>query len=51
MQVEDEELIEGSTAQRRFENNVGKSSTEHPLTPNYVEYEGKFYHIANFLSL
>ena len=55
MQVEDEELIEESaateTALRRFENNVETSSTEQPLTPNYVEYEGKFYHIANFLSL
>lgn len=51
MQVEDEELIEGSTVQRRFKNNVGTSSTEQPLTPNYVEYKGKFYHIAYFLSL
>ena len=55
MQVEDEDLIEGSaatkTALRRFKNNAGTSSTEQPLTPNYVEYKGKFYQIANFLLL
>ena len=55
MQVEDEDLIEGSaatkTALRRFENNAETSSTEQPLTPNYDEYKGKFYHIANFLLL
>ena len=54
MQVEDEELIEGSAASktaRRSTYNAGTSSTEQPLPPNYVEYEGEFYHIANFLSL
>lgn len=54
MQVEDEELIEGSATiktARRSTYNAGTSSTEQPLPPNYVEYEGKFYHIANFLSL
>ena len=54
MQVEDEELIEESAATkiaRRSVYNAGSSSTEQPLSRNYVEYEGKYYHIANFLSL
>ena len=54
MQVEDEELVEESAATktaRRSVYNAGSSSTEQPLSPNYVEYEGKYYHIANFLSL
>ena len=54
MQVEDEELIEGSAAiktARRSTYSAGTSSTEQLLPPNYVEYEGEFYHIENFLSL
>lgn len=54
MQVEDEELIEESAATktaRRSVYNAGSSSTWQPLSRNYVEYKGKYYHIANFLSL
>ena len=54
MQVEDEEMIDGLAATktaRRSAYNSGTSSTEQPPPPNYVEYEGKYYHIANFLSL
>lgn len=54
MQVEDEELILGSAAiktARRSTYIPGTSSTEQLLPPNYMEYEGKFYHIANFRSL
>lgn len=52
MQVENEELIEESAATKTARiYNAGSSSTEQPLSPNYVEYEGKYYHIANFLSL
>ena len=50
MQVEAEELIEGSAATKTARRS-GTSSTEQPLPPINVEYEGKFYHIANFLSL
>jgi len=44
MQVEDEELIEESAATktaRRSVYNAGSSSTKQPLSPNYVEYDGK----------
>ena len=54
MQVKDEELKEGSAASktaRNFTYNAGTSLTEQPLPPNYVIYEGEFYHIANFLLL
>ena len=53
MQVEDEELIEGSVASKTARRSTynAETSTEQPLPPNYVEYEGNFYHIANFLSL
>ena len=49
---EEEEAPSEVKRPRRWAHHEGSSfETEIPVPPNYVEYEGEFYHIAQFLSL
>ena len=42
---------EGKRLRRSAYHEGSSFETESPIPPNYVEYEGEYYHIAQFLSL